>query len=153
MFWTSAGIVVTFPYHYNDRTTRSTVNRQLSTAATILTDRATRPALPHERRSCVSAYSRLRSDGCDTVHCTPVAGPSHSTACGAERIHVLLIPHTTGATISWHHFTSLTVTAEKTKKTKPLLKTKPSFVYSKMWTDLTTCLIIMIIMQFCFLLM
>ena len=55
MFQTSAGIVVMFLYHYDYRATRSMVNHQLSTAATVLTDRATRPALPHERRSSVSA--------------------------------------------------------------------------------------------------
>ena len=100
MFRTSAGIVVTFPYHYNDRAPRSTVNRQLSTLAAVLTDQATSPALHHERRSSVSAYARLRPDGRDTVHCTPVAGPSHSTALGAEQIYVLLTTYIVGAAIS-----------------------------------------------------
>ena len=97
MFRTSAGIVVTFPYNYNGSATRLTVNRQPSTAATVLTDRGTRATLPHERWSSVSAYARLRPDGRDTVHCTPVVGPSHSTALSAERIHVLLITPATGA--------------------------------------------------------
>ena len=59
MFRTSAGIVVTFPYHYNDNHPRSTVNRQLFTAATVFTDRATQPAPPQERRSSVSVNARL----------------------------------------------------------------------------------------------
>ena len=75
---------------------RSIVN---STAATVLTERATGLARPHERRSSVSAYARLRPDGCDTVHCSPVSSPSHSTVRGAERIHVLLTTYVTGAAI------------------------------------------------------
>ena len=88
------------PYSYNGRPSRSTVNRQLSNVATVLTYHATRPALPHERRSSVSGYARLRPDGRNMVHCTPVASSFHATALGAERIHVLLITPATGAAIS-----------------------------------------------------
>ena len=51
MFRTSAGIVVTVPYHYNDRPSRSTVNRQLFTNATVLTDRY---PLTSDGRACQS---------------------------------------------------------------------------------------------------
>ena len=100
MFRTSVGIVVTFPYHYKDRASRSTGNRQLSTATTVLTGRATGPALPHERQSSMSVYAHLRPDERDIVHCTPVAGPSHSTVPSAERIYVLPTTHITGAATS-----------------------------------------------------
>ena len=55
--------------------------------------------LPHERRSSVSTYVRLRPDGRDTAHCTPVAKPSHSTALGAEQRYVLLTTYIAEAAI------------------------------------------------------
>ena len=71
-----------------------------SSTGPVLTDCLTRPALHHERPSSVPVYARLRPDGRDTVHRTPVAGHSHSTALDAEQIYVLLTTYITGAAIS-----------------------------------------------------
>ena len=82
MFRTSAGIVQTFLYHYKDRASRSTVNRQLPTAATVLTDRATSPILPHEWRSSVSAYAHLKPETGATLSLDRVAPVRSKTRVG-----------------------------------------------------------------------
>ena len=71
---------------------RSNWPRDLPGAPTVA---IVRP-FPHERLSSMSAYAR------DTVPCTPWAGPSHSTALGAEWRYIPLTTYIAGAAISWH---------------------------------------------------